>query len=58
MLIVMVVNDIDLMIDVVKKGLGIGRIVEFMVDELFEIGEFVFVFKENWFFYLGLFMYF
>lgn len=35
MLIVMVVNDIDLMIDVVKKGLGIGRIVEFMVDELF-----------------------
>jgi len=47
-----------LMIDAAKKGLGIGRIVEPMVDELFETGELVPVLKENWFPYSGLFMYF
>ncbi|OLF79398.1 LysR family transcriptional regulator [Alteromonas sp. W12] len=56
--IAMVVNDTDLMIDAAKKGLGIGRIVEPMVDELFETGELVPVLKENWFPYSGLFMYF
>ena len=56
--IAMVVNDTDLMIDAAKKGLGIGRIVEPMVNELFESGELVPVLKENWFPYAGLFMYF
>ena len=54
----LVVNDTDLMVDAARNGLGIGRIVEPMVRELFEQDKLVPVLKDYWQPYPGLYVYF
>ncbi|MGR5236999.1 LysR family transcriptional regulator [Vibrio alfacsensis] len=54
----MIVNDTDLMVDAALKGLGIGRIVEPMVEEHLNRGDLLPVLKKYWSPYSGLFLYF
>ena len=52
------VNDTDVMLDASIKGLGIGRIVEPMVQELFASNQLKPILKEYWFPYSALYVYF
>lgn len=54
----LVVNDTDMMIDAAKKGLGIGRIVEPIVENALQDSTLVPVLKDYWCTYPGLYIYF
>ncbi|WED23433.1 LysR family transcriptional regulator [Vibrio sp. JC009] len=54
----MVCNDTDLMMDAAIKGLGIGRIVDPMVEPFFAEGKLVPVLQEYWYPYPALYIYF
>ncbi|NRF64286.1 LysR family transcriptional regulator [Vibrio coralliilyticus] len=54
----LVVNDTGLMLDAALKGLGIGRIVDPMVEDLFASKQLVPVLEEYWAPYSGLYVYF
>lgn len=53
-----IVNDTDLMVDATLKGLGIGRMVEPVVEKLLNSGELVPVLPEYWYPYSALYVYF
>lgn len=54
----LIVNDTGLMIDAALKGLGIGRIVQPIVEDYFASGELVPILQDHWFQYAGLYLYF
>ncbi|WP_394151437.1 LysR family transcriptional regulator [Vibrio maritimus] len=54
----MVVNDTTLMVNAARKGLGIGRLIEPMIQEDLAQGELISVLPEYWFPYSGLYVYF
>ena len=54
----LVVNDTDVMLDAAIKGMGIGRIVEPMVNELFEANQLMPVLADYWCPYPALYIYF
>lgn len=54
----LIVNDTDVMLDAALDGLGIGRMVEPVVQELFDQGRLVPVLADLWYPYSGLYLYF
>ncbi len=54
----MIVNDTDIMVDAAKKGLGIGRLLEPMVERELESGELIPILEDCWSDNSGLYLYF
>lgn len=54
----LIVNDTDLMVDATLKGLGIGRIVEPMIEHLIQENKLIPVLKDYWYPYSPLYVFF
>ncbi|NOH33101.1 LysR family transcriptional regulator [Vibrio chagasii] len=54
----MIVNDTDIMVDAAKKGLGIGRLLEPMVERELKSGELLPILEDCWSDNSGLYLYF
>ena len=54
----LIVNDTDVMVDAAVNGLGIGRVIEPMIDDLLADNQLVPVLEPYWYPYSGLYVYF
>ncbi|MBC7001069.1 LysR family transcriptional regulator [Photobacterium sp. BZF1] len=54
----LIVNDTDVMVDAAVNGLGIGRVIEPMIDDLLVDSQLVPVLQPYWYPYSGLYVYF